>query len=104
MLKCFLKYGGASGGYESERRKGKEPTKEKATTKEKSKTRDKGKRKTTDEGIDNVHGIIFRNDNHKARYNCLASKKLIFYRYIDNYTMELLGLKDDIGWMLGNLR
>ena len=49
------------------------------------------------------HGIIFKDTKQRDRYKILLSKPLHPCRYPDPYTLSVLGLRDNVFSLLGNL-
>lgn len=40
---------------------------------------------------------------HKSRYKALAQRKIVNTCYLDDHVLDVLGLKEDVYWMLGRL-
>lgn len=61
----------------------------------------KGKGKATSQGNDSTpFGIIFRDEVYKSRYDTLIKHKIVYTCYLDEHALNILGIKDDVYWML----
>ena len=49
------------------------------------------------------HGIQFRDNKQQDRYKTLISKPLHPCRYPDSYSLNVLGIRDNVFKLLGNL-
>lgn len=57
--------------------------------------------KATSQGIDsNLYNIIFQDESQKSRYDALIKRKVVNTQYFDDKVLDILGLKDDVYWML----
>lgn len=66
-----------------------------------SSSKSKGKAKLlVDVVILTPHGINFCDDTQKYRYEALVKRKVVNIKYLDDNTLEVLGLMDDVYWII----
>jgi len=49
------------------------------------------------------HGIQFKDNKQRDRYKTLITKPLHPCRYLDSYSLNVLGIRDNVFKLLGNL-
>lgn len=59
----------------------------------------KGKGRTKGNKPNPFH-IIFIDESHRYRYEALAERKIVNTQYLDDNALDILGLKEDVYWMI----